>query len=268
MIRDVSPSIMDLRRKLRKWAAVALCIGPLGQPAQAEVTVFAAASLKNVLEEIGEAFEQTYGEPVVLSVAGSSVLARQIAYGAPADVFMPANSAWMDDVLKRGRIQEDTRRDIVGNGLVLVRPAGTGPKDQIPDLAASFSADENGKIAMALVDAVPAGIYGKTALQHLGVWDGLAPRVVQTDNVRAALALVALGEVPLGIVYASDALREHRVEVVVEFPAAFHPPILYPAAVVADAKSDRAGDFVMFLQSETAQAMFDKAGFAPVEVNP
>jgi len=207
-------------------------------------TVFAAASLKSALEEVAAAYE---GE-VTLVFAGSSALARQIAAGAPADLFISANVAWMDDLEARGRIVPDSRVDLLGNTLVAVAPRGAAPADpfDVP------------RLAMALVDAVPAGIYGKAALRHLGHWERLAPRVVQSDNVRAALAFVALGEVPLGIVYGSDAVAEPGVVVVHRFAAESHPPIVYPAARIAGGGG---AGFLAYLQTPQARAIFEAQGF-------
>lgn len=208
------------------------------------ITVFAAASLKTALDAVAE----DYPGEVTLVYAGSSALARQIAAGAPADVFISANPDWMDDLAARGRIDTAGRVDLLGNSLVAIAPRGAMPE-------APFEAD---RVAMALTEAVPAGIYGKAALQHLELWDVVAPRVVQTDNVRVALALVALGEAPLGIVYATDALAEPRVDVVFDFPSESHPPIRYPAAPVIGGDD---GGFLAYLQGPEARAIFAVQGF-------
>lgn len=231
--------------------AAMLTVGPVWA---GPVTVFAASSLKTALDEIAETYEAATGQEVALSFAGSSVLARQIQLGAPADIFVSANEAWMDVLADDGTIRAESRVDIVGNRLVLVGPGAVEPGD----IAAALA---EGRVAMALVDAVPAGIYGKAALEALGLWATVATRVVQADNVRAALAFVALGEVPLGIVYATDAAVEPRVSVIATFPADTHPPIRYPAALTADARAE-ASDFLAYLTGVEARAIFDRLGFA------
>ena len=191
--------------------------------ARAEVTVFAAASLMGALDEVAAGWEDRTGGEVRLSYAGSSALARQIEAGAPADVFVSANVDWMDELGERGLTEPGSRRDLLSNRLVLVGPAGAAPLALEPglDLAALL---DGGRLAMALVDAVPAGLYGREALRSLGLWGAVEPRVAQAENVRAALALVARGEAPLGVVYASDARAEPRVAVVATFPEGSHPP--------------------------------------------
>lgn len=179
----------------------------------------------------------------------------QIQLGAPADLFVSANTAWMDVLEDDGLIAPDTRVTLASNRLVLIGGAGHAPAD----IAATL---DEGRIAMALVDAVPAGIYGKAALQALDLWDAVADRVIQTDNVRAALAFVARGEVPLGIVYATDAAVDPSVSVIATFPADSHPRILYPAAAVHPAK---ARAFLAYLTGPQAQAVFDRLGFVRVE---
>ena len=233
-------------------AAVALC----GRGEAEPVTVFAAASLKTALDEISTEYEAATGQDIAMSFAGSSVLARQIQQGAPADLFISANEAWMDVLAKDGVIDASSRLDLVGNRLVLVAHAGAAG-----DIAAAL---EYGRVAMALVDAVPAGIYGKAALTSMGLWQGTAPRVVQADNVRAALAFVALGEVPHGIVYATDAAVEPRVTVVGTFAETSHPPIRYPAALITDAKPEAAA-FLDYLSGAKAWAVFERLGFTRPE---
>ncbi|MGR3636720.1 MAG: molybdate ABC transporter substrate-binding protein [Shimia sp.] len=241
--------------------AVAVTVGVwIGGAGRADVNVFAAASLKTALEEIALQFEQLYESDVRLTLAGSSVLARQIALGAPADVYISANVAWMDYLVVKGRIAEGSVRPVAGNQLVLVRPvpsSGEGP----PTLEDVFAGEAEGRIAMALVDAVPAGIYGKAALQSLNFWGQASDRVVQTDNVRAALALVALGEVSWGIVYASDAMAEKRAEIVHYFSSETHPEIVYPAAVIATSKSSKSLEFVQFLSGDHARRVLLENGF-------
>ncbi len=225
-----------------------------------DLTVFAAASLKDALEEIAAGFEAATGHDVFLSFAGSSALARQIEQGAPADLFISANPGWMDHLAEAGRIDSASRIDLLRNALVLIRhgdgpPLGLSAKTDLPALL------DGGHLAMALVDAVPAGIYGKAALISLGLWDDIAASVAQTDNVRAALALVALGEAPFGIVYATDAIADSRVSIAATFPGGSHPPIVYPAAIVAGTAAPAAG-FLEHLRSPEARAVFERLGFA------
>lgn len=217
-----------------------------------QVTLFAASSLKTALDEIAPAFEAATGHEMTVSLAGSSVLARQIEYGAPADVFISANAAWMDVLDGQGLLVAGSRVDLLGNRLALIgTQSGAATLD---DLLADQS-----RIAMALVDAVPAGIYGQEAFQQLGVWDQIQPRVVQTDNVRAALALVALGEAPWGVVYATDAQAEPKVFERFVFPAGSHPAITYPAARLTDGPGAR--DLLQFLRGPEAAGIFAAHGF-------
>ncbi|WP_417278460.1 molybdate ABC transporter substrate-binding protein [Celeribacter sp.] len=226
-----------------------------------QITVFAAASMTNALGEIETAFEAETGHDLAISYAGSSALARQIQQGAPADIFISANPGWMDALEEDGLLAEGTRRDLVTNDLVLIA-TGDAEAMEIEALPEALGDD---RLAMALVDAVPAGIYGKASLTHLGLWDTLAPQVAQADNVRAALALVALGEAPYGIVYATDAVAEERVSVVATFPADSHPPIVYPMAMIADHNTGRnteaAAEFMLYLGGETAREAFAAQGF-------
>ena len=217
------------------------------------ITVFAAASLKTVLNEVATDFTARSGHEVTLSVAGSAVLARQILAGAPADIFLSASPDWMDAV--QDDIIPGTRRDLLGNTLVLVAPAPSQPVAL--DATALAARLEDGPLAMALVDAIPAGIYGKAALANLGLWEALAPKVAQTDNVRAALALVSLGEAPLGVVYATDARADPRVAIVARFDPATHPQIRYPMAALTDTDATRA--FLAHLA--TARPVFQAHGF-------
>ena len=212
----------------------------------AAVTVFAASSLKTALDEAIAVYE---GQ-VTASYAGSSALARQIGYGAPADLFISANPDWVDWLTGQGLVSEQT--PLLGNRLVLIGPEGSAagtPETLVPGAE---------RVAMALVDAVPAGIYGKQALTSLGLWETVAPRVVQADNVRAALALVALGEARLGVVYATDALAEPRVTVLATFPEAAHAPIRYPLARLTP-QGDGLYDW---LQRDEAAKIFEKHGFS------
>ncbi|TMV03325.1 molybdate ABC transporter substrate-binding protein [Ruegeria sediminis] len=250
-------------RASRFCAAALVVFALLAAPARAsadEVLVFAAASLKTALDRIAAEFGAASGHEVTVSYAGSSVLARQIQLGAPAHLFLSANREWMDVLEADGRIDPGTRVDLLGNSLVLIGGPNADPVETMGpgfDLMARLG---GGRLAMALVDAVPAGIYGKAALEHFGLWAKVKDSVAQTDNVRAALALVASGAAPLGIVYASDAMAEGRVQVIGRFPAGSHPPIVYPAAAIVNGPA-AALEFLAFLQGDAAQDVFLEQGF-------
>lgn len=245
-----------------RLSVVSICVALGAAPAQAdEVVVFAAASMKNALDAVAQDFEAATGHRVRVSYAGSGVLAKQIIEGAPADIFLSAAENWMDQVEKEGLIQPGTRRDLFGNALVLVGHGAGLSETQIgpdTDLAAMLN---GGKLAMALVDAVPAGQYGKAALQSLGLWDSVAASVAQTDNVRAALALVSIGEAPLGIVYATDAAADPGVSIIGVFPAESHPPIVYPGALLTGAADAADQAFFNSLSSAEGSAKFAAEGF-------
>jgi molybdate transport system substrate-binding protein len=250
---------------LRRFAAACWLAAAALPAAAAEVTVFAAASLGGALDEVAAAWGARTGHTATLSYGASSALARQIEAAAPADIFISASVEWMDTLAASGNVREGTRADILGNTLVLIAhgraaaPVTVDPALDLPGLLGE------GKLAMALVDAVPAGIYGKAALTSLGLWDAVADRVAQSDNVRAALAFVARGEAPLGIVYATDAAAEDNVTVVGTFPADSHPPIVYPAALVARSTEPAAQDLLAFLASPEAREIWQRYGFAVPE---
>lgn len=228
----------------------------------ADITVFAAASLKNALDEAAKLYQAKSGDKVTISYAASSALAKQIEAGAPADVFFSADLDWMDYLQERKLIDVVSRHTLLGNTLVLIAPE---------DSTVSLSIEKNfpllqalgsdGKLAMAGVDAVPAGKYGKAALIYLGVWEAVSARVAQAENVRAALAFVARGEAPLGIVYGTDAKSEPAVRVVGTFPEESHPKILYPLALTASAKPE-ARKLLDFLLSSEAATAFEAQGFS------
>lgn len=227
------------------------------------LTVFAAASLKDVLTELGTDYARAGGVLVTFSFAGSSMLARQIEYGAPADVFVSANVSWMGVLDKKGLLEPGTRTVLTGNRLVLIAPGSSGStRVDWSNPTALLARLTQGRIAMALIDAVPAGMYGKMALQSGGHWSDVKSLVVQTDNVRSALALVSKGEVSLGIVYASD-LHSADVAVVTEFPETTHGPIVYPMAVIAGTPNTSAARaFQAFLMTDAAQDTFARHGFS------
>lgn len=236
-----------------RFALIALLALPVSAHAET-VTVFAAASLKTALDRIVASYESN--DRVTVSYAGSSALAKQVIEGAPADIFISASTDWMDEVEAAGLVAEGSRKNLLGNTLVLVGTKGSSemaPAELPEALGASY-------LAMALVDAVPAGIYGKQALTHLGIWDAVAPKVAQASDVRAALALVAAGEAHYGVVYGSDAVAEPRVTQVATFPAESHDAITYPAALIADA-SQAATAFLDHLSSTEATEVFEAEGF-------
>ncbi|WP_412555362.1 molybdate ABC transporter substrate-binding protein [Shimia sp. MIT1388] len=230
-----------------------------------QVSVFAAASLQEALSDVISGFEAASGHEVVASFAGSSALARQVQYGAPADVVMLANVNWMTYLQERGLLQNERGKSLFGNGLSLVVPVSSEATLEQADVAELSQILNSGRIAMALVEAVPAGIYGKEALTSLGLWDTVQPNVVETDNVRAALALVALGEVSAGIVYTTDAMVDDRVRIVAQFPADSHSEIVYPAAIVAGQDRPEVVEFMTYLSSQAAQDAFVQRGFLVLE---
>ncbi|MDE2449881.1 MAG: molybdate ABC transporter substrate-binding protein [Gammaproteobacteria bacterium] len=228
------------------------------------VLVFAAASLANVLGDLDRAFTARTGIRVTSSLAASSTLAKQIDAGAPADVFFSADLQWMDYLQQRELLRAGSRRDVVGNVLVLIAPSGGTPQVSIGSGFDLLGLLRGGRLALADPDSVPAGIYAREALTKLGVWSSVAPRVVRAENVRAALEYVARGDAPLGIVYRTDALVEKRVKVVGVFPADSHSPIVYPVALTRRA-GPAATRYLAFITSTDAQAIFRKWGFEPLK---
>jgi len=254
----------------RQWIAGAitavLSFGTMGAPAAdapGSVLVFAAASLANVIADLDEAFTARTGIRVTSSLAASSTLAKQVEAGAPADVYFSADLQWVDYLEQRGLLRAGSRRDVVGNSLVLIAPAASPLRVRIApgfDLAKLLG---GGRLAVADPDSVPAGIYGREALQKLGVWNSVAPSLVRAENVRAALEYVARGDAPLGIVYRTDALVEKRVSIVGVFPASSHAPIVYPVALTRRA-SEAAARYLAFITSADARPIFRKWGFEPL----
>jgi molybdate transport system substrate-binding protein len=225
------------------------------------VLVFAAASLKNALDDVAARWQVESGRAPTISYAASSALAKQIEQGAPADLFISADLDWMDYLDQRKLIRPGTRVDLLGNRIALVARQDVSTRLIIAPGLDLASALGNGRLAMANVAAVPAGKYGKTALEALGVWPSVAGKIAQADNVRAALLLVARGEAPLGIVYQTDAAAEPGVRVVGLFPEDSHPPIIYPAAVVATSKNADAQRMLDYLRSAIVRPLFEKQGF-------
>ena len=248
--------------RLGRVCAIAMFLASPAAMAEERVTVFAAASLKNALDAVNAACESDVGERARVSYAASSALARQIEEGAPADVFMAADIDWMNYLADRNLISADTETPLLGNSIVLIAPADSKAEARIEkhfDLVALLG---DGRLAIANVDAVPAGKYAKAALESLGVWGSVAARVAQAENVRAALALVSTGEAPLGIVYKTDALAEPKVKILGVFPENSHPPIVYPVAATAGSRHAGTPAFLKCLQSAKAKEIFEAQGFA------
>jgi len=238
---------------------VALVLAPAAHADSA--MVFAAASLKEALDAVVQSFASERGGQVEVSYAASSVLARQITRGAPADIFISADTHWIEFVEKAGVVAQGSRRNLLANDLVLVAPANAKVDVKLNfgvDLAPALG---KGRLAMGEPDSVPAGMYGKSALKALGAWNAVEKRVASAENVRAALALVARGEAPLGIVYRTDALAEKRVRIVDTFPSASHPPIVYPVVILKRSSTPIATAFAGYLSTPDARAIFERYGF-------
>src|SRR5262245_24877831 len=229
--------------------------------AQEKVTVFAAASLKDALDNVNAAWKADTGKEAAISYAASSALAKQIEQGAPADIFVSADLDWMKYLSDKQLTNKDTELRLLGNRIVLIAPKDSTAAATIApnfDLAGLVG---NGKLAMADVKAVPAGKYGKAALEKLGVWSSVESKVAQAENVRAALKLVATGEAALGIVYATDAVAEPGVKVIGTFPEDTHPAIVYPIALTAESKNPDAASFLKYVQSAKAKGLLEAQGF-------
>jgi molybdate transport system substrate-binding protein len=256
------PTVHIARRHL-PVLALALCavVAAPARAAEPELLVFAAASLTNVLEKIAPTYTEQTGQKVKFSFAASSALARQLEAGANADVFVCADLEWMDYVQTRGLIDRATRRDLLGNRLVLIAPASSRGELKIEKgFPLAKALGPNGRLATGDPDYVPVGKYARQALTTLGAWSDVADRLVRADNVRTALAFVARGEAPLGIVYTTDAKIEPGVRVLGTFPADTHLPITYPVAVLRGAR-DGAPRFVQFLGGDAARTEFREFGF-------
>ncbi len=230
-------------------------------PATAQdATVFAAASLAGPLDEIVEAFERETGHDIVLSYAGSSALARQVEAGAPADIVILANEAWMEHLLTTDTLRPESVQVLLSNRLVLIGSWHLTEPVALEDLPALL---QGTRLSLALTEAVPAGIYARQALETLGLWEAVAPTAVEADNVRAAQTMVAIGAARFGIVYATDVAEERRVTVLADIPEDAHDPIRYPAALTQSA-STSAETFYAYLRSPLAQATFSGAGFGVI----
>jgi molybdate transport system substrate-binding protein len=240
-----------------------LLAAPHPVAAQESLTVFAAASMKNALDDVGGAFTKATGVKVVASYEASSALAKQIEAGAPADIFISADLRWMDYVAGKNLIKADTRVNLLGNRLVLIAPKDS----RLDNLTIEKGFDiaklaGDGRIAVADTKAVPAGLYAKAALENLGAWAEAEPKLAQGENVRATLAFVARGETPLGIVYETDARIEPKVKIVGVFPDGSYPPVTYPVAEIAASKNAAAGRYLAFLRTQAAKTVFEKYGFS------
>ncbi|MEZ5774624.1 MAG: molybdate ABC transporter substrate-binding protein [Hyphomicrobiaceae bacterium] len=259
-------------RRASLWRRLTLALltlavpAELGLPAPAragegDVLVFAAASLRNALDKVNADCAARTGVTATASYAATSALARQIEAGAPADVFFAADLAWMEKLLAEGEVKKDTVRQLLGNDIVLIAPAGEAPAATIGrdlDLAGLIG---DSRLAMANVEAVPAGRYGRAALEFLGLWESVKDKLAEADNVRSALALVATGEARVGIVYRTDAIVEPRVTILGNFPEASHPPIVYPVAETSQSKSPGTADYLTCLTSPEAAEIFRAEGF-------
>ena len=257
---------MTIRRHVIAAAAAALVFlaAPAAKAAD-QVTVFAAASLKTALDAVAAQWTADTQNKAVISYAASSALAKQIEQGAPADIFFSADLDWMNYLGEKDLIDKASVTQLLGNDIVLIAPADSTATAEI---APGFKLAEllgGGRLAMGDVKSVPAGKYGKAALESLGVWSSVENSLAQAENVRAALKLVATGEAPLGIVYRTDALAEPTVKLVGVFPTDSHPPIIYPVAVTANAKSDAAKEFLAYLKTSAASDIFKANGFRLLE---
>ena len=255
---------MNRRALLGRTVATAAlaALAPVRAHAQGPLVVFAAASLKNALDEVAAEWSKRTGKPLPrLSYAASSTLAKQIEQGAPADLFLSADLDWMDYVQARNLVRTGSRFDLLGNRIVLIVPrdsAVTSLPITGEDLSRVLA---GGRLATANVEAVPAGKYGKAALERLGAWNAVRNSIAQAESVRAALLLVSRGEAPLGLVYATDAAADPAVRVVASFPPDSHPPIVYPVAIARESTNTDARAFLDGLRSAAARTAFEKQGF-------
>jgi molybdate transport system substrate-binding protein len=244
--------------------AAAIVFAPLFGAVSAEageVKIFAAASMKNALDGAAKEWKAATGNDVVATYAASSALAKQVEAGAPADIFISADLKWMDYLDTAGMIKHETRQNMFGNALVLVESKDNAKQYEISkdlDLSAMLG---SGRLAVGLTESVPAGIYAKKALQTLGLWDSVKDKLAEAENVRAALLLVSRGEAPFGIVYKTDTKADSGVTIAGTFPESSHPPVVYPVAIVKASSEPLAQDFMKFLASEKAGAIFTDQGF-------
>ena len=246
-------------------AAILVLWGPAKRPTVAQggdVLVFAAASLKNALDAINAQWQKDTGKKATISYAASSALAKQIEQGAPAQLFISADLDWMDYLAGKNLIKPETRSNLLGNRIVLIAQKDKARPVEIKtafDLAKILG---DGRLSMANVDSVPAGKYGKAALEKLGVWKTVSAKIAQAENVRAALLLVSRGEAPVGIVYQTDAAADPNVAIIGTFPEDTHPPIIYPIALTANATHPDASAFLEYVRSAKAKPLFEPHGFS------
>jgi molybdate transport system substrate-binding protein len=242
-------------------AAVAVTAMPAAKAGEGKVTVFAAASMKNALDAVNQACATEVGEEAAISYASSSALAKQIENGAPADVFISADLDWMKYLHDKNLVKADTEKKLLGNAIVLVAPVDTAREVTLEkgfDLAGLIG---DGRLAIGEVKSVPAGKYGKEALESLGMWASVEGKLAQAENVRAALKLVATGEAAAGIVYATDAVAEPGVKVIGTFPADSHKPIVYPIAQATDSRDLQTAAWLKCAESEKARPLYEAQGF-------
>jgi molybdate transport system substrate-binding protein len=246
---------------LCSMAVACITVGSAPAACAADVMVFAAASLKEAMDEQARHFEAGTGNKVTISYGASNALAKQIEAGAPADLFLSADLDWMDYLDQRRLLAPGTRFNLLRNTLALIAPASSKSTLKIGPNFGLAAALGQEKLAMANPDSVPAGKYGKAALEKLGAWSGVEKQVARAENVRAALVLVSRGEAPFGIVYSTDALADKGVRVVDTFPQDSYPPIAYPVAVIATSKSAAAKPLLDYLRSPAARPVWEKYGF-------
>jgi molybdate transport system substrate-binding protein len=256
---------LRLKRLLAGLLSLPLAVVPSVAANAAGTTVFAAASLKDALDDAARRFDAETGNRTTISYGASSALARQIEHGAPADIFVSADAEWMDYLAERRLIRTASRVNLLSNRLVLISPAASAIRIRIEHgfpLAGTLGRE---RLAMADPDHVPAGKYGRAALESLGVWASVSGKIARSENVRAALVLVARGEAPLGIVYRTDALAERKVRIVDEFPVLSHARIVYPAALTAASRSAAALGLLAFLRAPAVRAIWLKYGFTVLD---
>jgi len=260
--------MMVARLRFLMAGALLVCISLIAWGAtaqQSKLVIFAAASLKDALDQVNNAYLHDKGHEAITSYAASSTLAKQIEAAAPADIFISADLDWMDYLANKNLINPETRANLLGNRLVLVAPVDSPVKLSIGPNFALAPALGNGRLAIADPSGVPAGKHGKAALEALGVWSSVADKLAPAENVRATLLLVSRGEAPLGIVYQTDAVADKGVKIVGVFPESTHPPIIYPIAAVAASTNPGDASYIAYLKSPAARSIFEKQGFAVLE---
>lgn len=260
---------MQRRTLLGMGLALAVSLAPAFDAAQAqtqELVIFAAASMKNALDEAAANWVKETGKPAPkISYAASNTLAKQIESGAPADLFVSADLDWMDYLAGKSLIKPESRVSLLSNRIVLIAGKDSAAKIDLQPGADIAGALGSGRLAMGNVDSVPAGKYGKAALEKLGSWDKVKDKIAQAESVRAALMFVSRGEAPLGIVYATDAAADRHVKVIATFPEDTHPPIVYPVAVTKDSANPDAQAFLTYLRGAGAKPVFEKQGFTVLD---